>query len=225
MGAEPWTYFVPFQEDIAAAMSALREREFADVLQSTDWPDEWRRPTSIEDYRNLLDETASNDNGILELDDRLIGPGGEDEYRAVRLLASEEVRIFFGTDRPTRNDFERTYASASTGRHYNAFPSQPSLARPTARTPFTRQKGIALAAPSCMIRRADRRKSSSGVPQAIERLKVQRGDALPDVESAAGPRSAFAVAGNQVKGRPVPPLAGERAGRFVAGGCSCGCWG
>ncbi|MFC6878607.1 hypothetical protein [Actinomadura yumaensis] len=130
MGAEPWTYFVPFQEDIAAAMSALREREFADVLQSTDWPDEWRRPTSIEDYRNLLDETASNDNGILELDDRLIGPGGEDEYRAVRLLASEEVRIFFGTDRPTRNDFERTYASASTGRHYNAFPSQPSPCPP-----------------------------------------------------------------------------------------------
>ncbi|MFA1548386.1 hypothetical protein [Actinomadura chokoriensis] len=111
MGADSWTYLVPFQPDVAAALAALRQQEFHDTVTSPGWPAGWPRPSTIDQFRALMDETHSSVGGILELDGRLIGPGGQDDFLAVRLLSPAEVRAFFGTDHPTRDDFERAYAA------------------------------------------------------------------------------------------------------------------
>jgi hypothetical protein len=114
MGAEDWTYFVPFQDDVAAALKALRLAVFEDlVAPDQSWPGDWPRPNTIEELRTLLVREQSFTDGILDLDERLIGPGGSDEPGAIRRLTQSEIRDFFGTDRPTRADFERAYASAA----------------------------------------------------------------------------------------------------------------
>jgi hypothetical protein len=118
MGAEDWMYFVPFQDDVAAALKALRLAVFEDlVAPDQHWPDDWPRPTTIEELQTLLAQEQSYHDGILDLDERLIGPGGSDEFRAIRRLSQSEIRDFFGTDRPTRADFERAYALARTTTH------------------------------------------------------------------------------------------------------------
>ncbi|WP_242895235.1 hypothetical protein [Actinomadura litoris] len=119
MGADAWIYYVPFQADIAAALADLRRQEFCDTVTNPGWPTDWPRPNTMDQLRALLDETHSTIGGILELDGRLIGPGGQDDFLAIRLLSPTEARVFFGTDSPTRDDFERVYATAHQDLHRN----------------------------------------------------------------------------------------------------------
>ncbi len=112
MGADSWMYIVSFEPDIAAALSALRQREFHDTVTGSGWPADWPQPSTIDEFRVLIDETHSSVGGILELDGRLIGPGGEDELLAMRLLSPTEVRAVFGTDHPTPENFERAHAAS-----------------------------------------------------------------------------------------------------------------
>jgi hypothetical protein len=80
MGAEDWTYFVPLQDDVAAALKALRLEVFEDlVAPDQSWPEDWPRPNTVEELRTLLVREQSFTDGILDLDERLIGPGGSDE--------------------------------------------------------------------------------------------------------------------------------------------------
>ena len=118
MGAEDWLYFVPYQDDLTAALKALRLAAFNNlVAPDKHWPDDWPRPTTIEELRALLEQEQSYHDGILDLDERIIGPGSSDEFRAIRRLSQPEMRDFFGTDRPTRADFEHAYALRNAPLH------------------------------------------------------------------------------------------------------------
>src|SRR4051812_40347311 len=134
MGAEPWSYFVPYQPDIQAAMESLQQHEFAagryHSRRTHDPSLPW--PSSIEDLRaNYLTEDGSRSiidmiaiadqpgNGALaqelsglmeespEMAD-LFGSGMSDFCTAVR-LPDEELQRLFGTTHPTRQMIENNH--------------------------------------------------------------------------------------------------------------------
>jgi len=62
MGAEPWSYFIPYQPNIQAAMESLQEQEFAAgrYHSKRDYQRNLPAPTSIDDLRaNYLTEEGS----------------------------------------------------------------------------------------------------------------------------------------------------------------------
>ena len=131
MGAHPWSYFVPYQPDIQAAMESLQQREFAAGRyhsRRTHDPS-LPRPTSIEDLRanylteegsrSILDMIAVADQpgtgafaeeltGLMEESPEmadLFGSEMSDFCTAVR-MPDEELQRLFGTTRPTRQMIE-----------------------------------------------------------------------------------------------------------------------
>lgn len=113
MGADSWTYTVPFQHDITAALTALQLRELEETVTSPRWPAEWPRPATMEELWELMAEDGSFPGGILGLEARLIGPRGQDTDFAIRLLSAAELQTFFGTQQPTQEDFERADAASA----------------------------------------------------------------------------------------------------------------
>jgi hypothetical protein len=112
MGAEAWSYFVPYREDIAAALEDLKRREFE--------AGRYRKPvgphlpaTSIVEVVRACD--ASGTGSILDMigiADEPRPPGFclEDAFESgvdpmfsmVAPLASEQLIDLFGTERPSR---------------------------------------------------------------------------------------------------------------------------
>jgi hypothetical protein len=97
MGAEPWDYFVPYEEDIQNALEKLRVREF----RAGRYRGAEQRPASIEKAFENMDEdgTAS----ILDI----THVADEPEFFAVTPLPRGDLVRLFGTDRPTREMIER----------------------------------------------------------------------------------------------------------------------
>ncbi len=96
MGAEPWDYFVPYEENIQAALAKLRQREFA---AGRYYPSE-DNPATIEEAIEMADATGTQ--SILDIERIAEQP----DYSAVAPLpASEQVRIY-GTNKPTRQMIE-----------------------------------------------------------------------------------------------------------------------
>jgi hypothetical protein len=101
MGAEPWSYYVPFREDTVAAMEALKEQEFAAGRYRMDDPD--NPPATIEDA--VADCDADGTGTILDM----IGvsntphdPSSEDpQFCMVAPLTAEQLHELYGTDQPT----------------------------------------------------------------------------------------------------------------------------
>jgi hypothetical protein len=92
MGAEPWDYFVPYEDDIQAALEKLREREFrAGRFHGSEF-----RPASIEEAREVAD--ADGTRSILDMD----RVGDEPDFGVVVPLSSERLVELYGTARPTR---------------------------------------------------------------------------------------------------------------------------
>jgi hypothetical protein len=97
MGAEPWDYFVPYEEDVQEALEKLRQREFrAGRYRGSEY-----HPATIEEVLENMDEdgTAS----ILDI----THIAEEPDFFAVTPLPSEELVRLFGTDQPTREMIER----------------------------------------------------------------------------------------------------------------------
>jgi hypothetical protein len=92
MGAEPWDYFVPYQDDIQAALDSLREREFraGRFLGSED------HPSTIEEVMENMDETGTQ--SILDITQ----VADEPDFFSVAPLPRDELIRLFGTDQPTR---------------------------------------------------------------------------------------------------------------------------
>jgi hypothetical protein len=103
MGAEPWDYFVPYEDDIRAALDRLREREFRAGRYRHYGPEE---PATIEEAVELAD--ADGTGSILDI----TTVAEEPDYCAVAPLSREELVELFGTDRPTRRMIERNVMDA-----------------------------------------------------------------------------------------------------------------
>jgi hypothetical protein len=91
MGAEPWSYFVPYQDNVEAALQALREQEFlAGRFNGSDMNPatmaEALEMTSPDGTRSILD---------------MMGVSETPEFFAVAPLPPEKLREFFGTEQPT----------------------------------------------------------------------------------------------------------------------------
>lgn len=97
MGAEAWDYFVPYQDDIQAALEQLREREF----RAGRFNGRESNPTTIEEAREAGD--ADGTRSILDID-RI---GDEPDFGVVVPLSSEQLMDFFGTEQPTHAMVEK----------------------------------------------------------------------------------------------------------------------
>jgi hypothetical protein len=97
MGAEPWDYFVPYEENIQEALEKLRQREF----RAGRYRGAEDHPASIEEAFENMDEdgTAS----ILDITHVAEEPG----FFAVVPLPRVDLVRLFGTDKPTREMIER----------------------------------------------------------------------------------------------------------------------
>jgi hypothetical protein len=112
MGAEPYFYFVKYQEDQDQALQELRRREFLagryypamDVLRFPVNPQAaspGAQHDSIEEA--FEDADADGTRSILDLD-RI---STEPDFGAVTPLGDDVLKALYGTDRPTRKMIER----------------------------------------------------------------------------------------------------------------------
>ena len=96
MGAEAWDYFVPYENDIQAALDKLREREFRAG-----------RYRGSEDHPSTIDEAMENmdadgTGSILDISRVAVEP----DFFTVVPLPDETLVELFGTSQPTRQMIE-----------------------------------------------------------------------------------------------------------------------
>ena len=97
MGGEPWDYFVPYEENIQAALEKLRQREFraGRYRGSEDTP-----ATMEEAFENMGASGTASILDIMFVDE-------EPNSCAVAPLPSHIQERLFGTDQPTREMIEQ----------------------------------------------------------------------------------------------------------------------
>ena len=96
MGAEPWQYFVPYEQDTQAALEKLKEREFrAGRFRYSE-----ENPTTIEEAREIAD--ADGTGSILDIDQ----VGDEPDSGVVVPLSAEYLVELYGTAQPTHEMIE-----------------------------------------------------------------------------------------------------------------------
>ena len=96
MGAEPWSYFVPYDPNIQSVLDKLRQQEFA----AGRFRGSELNPATIEEaFENMdADGTAS----ILDIE----RVSNDADYGVVCPLSPNEVARYFGNDKPTREMIE-----------------------------------------------------------------------------------------------------------------------
>jgi len=110
MGGHPWWYLVPYEEDVARSLEALRQREFKagryNPAESFPlFPVDLRhapgcKHPSIDAARDAAD--ADGTRSVLDVS-RI---GAKPDFDAVARLDDDELMEFFGTTRPTATDVE-----------------------------------------------------------------------------------------------------------------------
>jgi hypothetical protein len=107
MGGHPYWYFVPYQDDIQAALGALRQREFqaGRYNPATPFP---RFPLDVNApgpgaqhatiEQAFEDADADGTRSILDL----MRIGESADYCVAAALPAVKLRQYFGTERPTR---------------------------------------------------------------------------------------------------------------------------
>ncbi|WP_231157691.1 hypothetical protein [Streptomyces sp. CNZ748] len=125
MGASEWDYYVPYQEDLDAALQKLRR----EVFESGDYHwvdgDKWLAKDSTEPLPQSLDELWDHElvqeagtHSILDVL-RVLGPDDTPDHRTVEPVTGEEARELLGTDVLTRahvKDFDVFPRSRWVGR-------------------------------------------------------------------------------------------------------------
>jgi hypothetical protein len=108
VGASGWEYYVPYQEDLGAALDLLRRQAFEEGDYLWDpWDHDLSagqgapRPRTIDEL--WADECVQElgTHSILDMD-RVIGPRERPDYYTVQPVSAEEARRHAGTDRLTR---------------------------------------------------------------------------------------------------------------------------
>jgi hypothetical protein len=116
MGGHFWSYSVPYQEDIRAALETLREQEFraGRFWQPTEvspgffgrlfgrGPSKPKRPDSIREALKISDATGTR--SILDMERVSDTP----DFGVVSPLRTEELRELFGTEQPTLEVIEKS---------------------------------------------------------------------------------------------------------------------
>lgn len=112
MGASPYFYFVPYQDDIEAALQELRQREFRagrynPVLPFPDFPVGPHAPAPGAQHATIAeameDADADGTRSILDLDHI----ADEPDFFAVTPLDEDVLEEFYGATQPTRAMIER----------------------------------------------------------------------------------------------------------------------
>lgn len=97
MGGEPWDYFVPYEEDIEAALEKLRQREF----RAGRYRGSEDKPATIEEA--FENSGASGTGSILDM----MSVDTEPNFFAVAPLPADIQKRLFGTEQPTREMIEQ----------------------------------------------------------------------------------------------------------------------
>src|SRR5689334_4075171 len=104
MGASGWDYLVPYQA-ADQAFAALQRK----VLAERDFLDPGYELTSLADLAEAKEDEEfweAGTHSILDMD-TVTGTEVPDRVGLIRALTTAEVRALFGTDTPTRADFQR----------------------------------------------------------------------------------------------------------------------
>jgi hypothetical protein len=91
MGAEPWDYFVPYEDEIASALEKLRVREF----RAGRYHGAEAHPATIEEVLENMDEDGTR--SILDMTHVAEQP----DFFAVAPLSPDQLLSLFGTRQPT----------------------------------------------------------------------------------------------------------------------------
>ncbi|MEV3859687.1 hypothetical protein AB0J38_35945 [Streptomyces sp. NPDC050095] len=111
MGASGWDYYVPYREDIGAALAGLRQEVFdAQDYYWDPWdedaPDRSRtRPATIEELWEDEGVQEEGTHSILDME-RVLRPGEQPDYGTVEPVRPEEARRLTGTDVLTREHIQ-----------------------------------------------------------------------------------------------------------------------
>ncbi|HKR01237.1 MAG TPA: hypothetical protein VJT09_11220 [Pyrinomonadaceae bacterium] len=113
MGGHPWFYFVPYEEDINAALQALREHEFraGRYNPAEDFPEfpitaESPAPGAQHDSIEEAIEEADADGTRSILD--MMAVADSPDFGVVAPLPAEDLIDLFGTDKPMREMIEES---------------------------------------------------------------------------------------------------------------------
>jgi hypothetical protein len=120
MGASGWSYYVPFQEDVEAALQQLRDKVFAerdyywingegDVLSRREQRRPW--PATMRELYDDEDTAECGTHSILDMF-RMTRPGEDQGPCQVKLLTAEEATRLAGTERLTREHVEAIDSAA-----------------------------------------------------------------------------------------------------------------
>jgi hypothetical protein len=108
VGASSWEYSVPYQEDLAGALTALQRKVFEERdyywCPGADWrPVEERLPWP-QTVEELWEDELVRENGTHSILDifRVIGPDEERDYFTMQPVSEEEALRVLGTRKPTR---------------------------------------------------------------------------------------------------------------------------
>jgi hypothetical protein len=118
MGAEFWSHFVPYQEDIRAALEALREQEFRagrfrqpSLIEPGFFgrmlgrsPSKPKPPASIQEAIRIADVDATGTRSILDMERISETPGSG----TLTPVPRDDLYRLFGTEQPTREMVEES---------------------------------------------------------------------------------------------------------------------
>ena len=120
MGASEWTYVTPFRGDVAESLRELRERVFRDkdYFWWDDFEEDEPRPATIEGIWDNEEMKHSGTHSILDVSrvvDTTQAPSWDnwqEDLGTVRPLTAQQIIRYFGTERPTRAQFEALTADS-----------------------------------------------------------------------------------------------------------------
>ena len=123
MGGDPYCYFTRYQNDIQAALDALREQEFKagryypamDTMRGSGFPRDQTRPGPGSQHASIAEaidaSEAEGTNSILDIERITDSP----DFASACPLPSDELIAVFGTAEPTRERLEAVLSSRELG--------------------------------------------------------------------------------------------------------------
>lgn len=120
MGSSSWSYFVPYQPDLDAALQELRRKVFAEGdyywVRGNDWTAEDERKPRPSTMDELFADEWVKDSGthsILDMD-HVLDDDEAPDYGTVEPVSAEEAFTSAGTERLTRGEVDAIRSLATS---------------------------------------------------------------------------------------------------------------